>query len=128
MSEEVSNPNLHVVDRRIARRILVHVPVEITKIDGEGDLATEHSYIEDVSDFGCRFSARGSVHQGDTIAIKVLGSHGDDLPGEEARFYEVMWVAPKGRDSTVGAQALQGEKLANLKFPLVTGEKKRKSG
>jgi len=105
------------VDRREARRILVHVPVEITEIDGGGQLVTERTFIEDVSDFGCRFSTRGPVHQGDTIAMKILGPNGKILPDEEPRFYEIMWVAPKEHGSTVGARILEGEKLANTKFP-----------
>ena len=117
MPEEKSNPNLFIVEQRAERRILVHVPVEITEIDGEGHNIKERTFIEDVSDFGCRFSTRGIVRQGQTIALKILGSHGNILSDEEPRFYEVMWVAPKERGFTVGARMLQREKLANVKFP-----------
>src|SRR5580692_4531449 len=105
------------VDRREARRILVHVPVEITEIDGGGQLVTERTFIEDVSDFGCRFSTRGPVQKGDTVAVKILGSDGNAFPDEESRFYEIMWVAPNSHGFTVGARLHQGEKLASVMHP-----------
>ena len=117
MSEEKSTSNLHLVERRVDRRVLVNVPVEVTEIDGKGRPITERTFIEDVSDFGCRFSTRGPVKQGDTIAVKMLGHHGYNLPNEHRRLYEIIWVAPKDHGSTVGARLLQGEKLANAKFP-----------
>jgi hypothetical protein len=106
---------------------LVNVPVEVTEIDGDGQPITERTFIEDVSDFGCRFSTRGPVKQGDTIAVKILGPYGNKLPDEEPRLYEIMWVAPKDHGSTVGARVLQGEKLANVKFPPENGRQKRDS-
>ena len=96
---------------------MVHVPVEVTEVEGEGHTFTERTFIEDVSDFGCRFSTRGPVQQGDTVSVKVLGVGGKTLPDEEPRLYEVMWVARKEHGSTVGARVLQGEKLANIKSP-----------
>ena len=117
MSEEKSTSILHVIERRVERRILVHVPVEVTEIDGDGQPTKERTFIEDVSDFGCRFSTRGSVKQGETIAVKILGRYGNNLPEEDARLYEVMWVAPKDHGFSVGARLIEGEKLANAKFP-----------
>lgn len=116
MSEEKSNPDVVLIDRRRSeQRILVHVPVEVTEVDVEGHPFTERTFIEDVSDFGCRFSTRGPVQQGDTVSLKVLGSGGKPLPDEEARLYEVMWVARKEHGSTIGARLLQGEKLTKMK-------------
>ena len=118
MAEEKSNPNLFVVERRREeKRILVHVPVEVTATDSAGNQTTERTFIEDVSDFGCRFTARGPIQQGDTISLKILGPHGNNLPGEEPRQYEIMWVARKDRGSTVGARLRQGEKQSNIKLP-----------
>jgi len=122
--EEKSNPNLHVVDRRAHKRILVDIPVEVTVVDAKGHLITEHSFIEDVSDFGCRFSVRAPVHQGDTVALKLLGPHGIVLPDEEPRYYEIMWLAPKEHGATMGGRVLQGEKLAHVKFPWAQSEEK----
>ena len=118
MSEEKSNPNLYVVDRRrTERRVLTNVPIEITRVDSEGHPVKEKTFVEDVSDFGCRFSTRKTIQQGETVAVRILDSHGALLPDEEPHYYEIMWVAPKGNGFTAGARVLQGEKLANVKFP-----------
>ena len=121
MSEEKSTSNPHLIENRAEKRFLVHVPVEVTEVDSEGHHTTERTFIEDVSDFGCRFSARGPVQQGDTVSLKVLGPNGKTLPGEEPRLFEIMWVARKQNGFTVGARVLRGEKLANIKFPPENG-------
>ena len=113
--ESTSTPLL--IEHRAEKRVLVNVPVEVTEIDDEGQPVTERTVIEDVSDFGCRFSTRGPVKQGDTVAVKLLGNNGNTLPDEGPRLYEIMWVARKQNGSTVGARVLQGEKLASTKFP-----------
>jgi hypothetical protein len=115
VSEEKKNSNLSLVEHRSERRILVHVPVEVTEMDGARNNTKERTFIEDVSDFGCRFSTRGQLHKGDTVALIILGPHGNILPDEAPRYYEIMWVAPKERGLTVGARLVQGEKLAILK-------------
>ena len=125
MSEENKSSNLHLVEQRAERRILVYVPVEVTQVDDEGRQVTERTFIEDVSDFGCRFSTRGLVQKGDTVALRILGPHGTNLPDEERRYYEIMWVARKEHGATVGARIIQGEKLANLKFPARNDRPKR---
>jgi len=114
--EEKSNPGLFLVDRRRAEpRILVHVPVEVTKVGGEGQPFTERTFIEDVSDFGCRFSIRVPVQQGDKVTVKPMGPGGNSLRDEEPRLFEVMWVARNDRTFTVGVRLVQGEKLTNVK-------------
>lgn len=117
MSEEESTSTLHLVEHRAVKRVLVNVPVEVTEIDGEGQPVTGRTSIEDVSDFGCRFSTRGPVKQGDTVSVKVLGRYGNNLQDEMSRLYENMWVAPKDHGCTVGARLLEGEELAKAKFP-----------
>jgi hypothetical protein len=124
VSDQKSTSILHVIERRAERRVLVNVPVEITEIDGTGQPITERTFIEDVSDFGCRFSTRGPVKQGDTIVVKMLGRNGNSLPDEQPRFYEIMWVAAKEHGATVGARVLQGERLADTKFPSKNGTPK----
>jgi hypothetical protein len=125
VAEEKSNPNLFVVERRKEeRRIVMHVPVEVTKKDSEGHEIRERTYIEDVSDFGCRFTARGPVQKGDIIALKIIGPHGNNLPDEKPRLYEIMWVAPKDRGTTVGARLVQGEKLSHAEFATENDEQK----
>jgi hypothetical protein len=108
--ESTSTPLL--IEHRAEKRVLVNVPVEVTEIDDEGQPVTERTVIEDVSDFGCRFSTRGPVKQGDTVSVKVLGRYRSNLQYEAPRLYEIMWVAPKNHGSTVGARLLQGEKPA----------------
>jgi PilZ domain len=126
VAEEKSNPHLFVIERRKEeRRILMHVPVEVTKKDGEGHEITERTYIEDVSDFGCRFTARGLVQQGEIIALKIIGPQGNNLPDEEPRLYEIMWVARKERGTTVGARLLQGERRPNTEFAAENRERRR---
>jgi hypothetical protein len=125
VSEEKSNPGVFLIERRrTERRILVHVPVEVTEVDGKGNPFTERTFIEDVSDFGCRFSTRGPVQQGDTVSVKVLGPGGKTLPDEEPRHYEVMWVARKEHGTTVGARLLQDKKLNDIKSLPDDGGKK----
>jgi PilZ domain len=102
------------VDRRVEPRILVHVPIEITIDDGKGQQHTERTFIEDVSDFGCRLSTRGPVQMGDTISFKILGPRGRALPDAQPRLFQIMWVAPKPTGFTVGARLIQGEKLVEL--------------
>ncbi len=117
MPEEKSKSNIFLIEKRAERRVLVHMPVEVTEIDGAGSNIKERTFIEDVSDFGCRFSTRREVRQGDTIALKILGPHGNNLLDEQPHFYEIMWVAPKEHGFTVGARIVQGDKLANVKLP-----------
>ena len=126
MSEETTNPKIDSIDRRRAeRRIVVNVPVEVTEMDGEGHPITERTFIEDVSDFGCRFSTRVPIQQGDTVSVKLLGPNGCAMPGEEARLYEIMWVARKEHSTTVGARMVRGEKLASMKVQQENGEQKQ---
>jgi hypothetical protein len=124
VSEEKSTSTLHLIEHRAEKRVQVHAPVEVTEIDGNGQPVTERTFIEDVSDFGCRFSTCGPVKQGDTVSVKVLGRYGNNLQSEAPRLYEIMWVAAKDHGSTVGARLLQGEKLANTKFPPENGGQK----
>jgi hypothetical protein len=122
--EEKRNPNLFVVDRRAHKRILVNIPVEVTAIDSHGQLVAEHTFIEDVSDYGCRFSARGPIQKGDAVALKILGPNRIVLPDEEPRYYEIMWVAPKDHGATVGGRVIEDERLATLNFPWAQSEEK----
>jgi hypothetical protein len=125
VSEEMSTPKIDLIDRRRSeRRILVNVPVEVTEIDGEGHHITERTFIEDVSDFGCRFSTRGLMKQGDKVSVKLLGPNGSALPDEEPHLYEIMWVARKEHSSTVGARMVKVEKSVDINFSQDNGGQK----
>jgi hypothetical protein len=111
VAEENDKPRIFLIERRRAeRRVLVNLSVEVTFETGEGNRVTERTFIEDVSDLGCRFTTRAPAHQGDTVSLRFVGPAGGRTPDEEARHYKVMWVAPHGRGSTVGARLITGEK------------------
>ena len=100
--------------RRAERRVLVNMAVEVTLDKGDGRPLTERTFIEDVSDLGCRFTTRGSMQQGETVSLKLVPPPGKLIPAEEPRLYKVMWVAPNGRNFTVGARLIKGEKLVDV--------------
>jgi hypothetical protein len=103
-------------DRRGDARIVVNVPVEIMEVNDKGHQITERTFIEDVSDFGCRFSILGTVKKGDTVAIRLLAQDGKALLDEPARVFEVMWVAHRTTRWVVGARILRGEKFDKVKI------------
>jgi PilZ domain-containing protein len=112
VDEEKAGSRIFLIERRGAeRRTQVHVSVEVTVDHGDGHPSTERTFIEDVSDFGCRFTTHMEVHQGDTVWLKLVTPAGKKIQDEEARQYQIMWVAPKGRTFTVGARLIKGEKL-----------------
>lgn len=111
MAEENDKPRIFLIERRRAeRRVQVNVSVEVTFETSAGNQVTERTFIEDVSDLGCRFTTRAAAQQGDTVSLRFVGPAGGHMPDEEARHYKIMWVAPHGRGSTVGARLITGEK------------------
>ncbi len=107
---------MHSVEQRSDSRIRVSVPIEVIRTDREGRTVTEQTSIEDVSDFGCRFSIRGTVERGDVVAVNVLGSDLRPLRNEPSRRFEVMWVQRDAKLSIVGARVLEGPKLDKVKL------------
>jgi len=115
VAEESDKPRIFLIERRkTEQRVLVNVPVEVIFETGEGNRVTERTFIEDVSDLGCRFTTRAPAHQGDTVSLRFVGPTDRRMPNEEARHYKIMWVAPHGRGSTVGARLVTGEKPAEV--------------
>lgn len=111
MDEKTGQSRIFLVERRRAeRRVLVNVAIEVSFHAENGTEITERTFIEDVSDLGCRFTTRTAAHQGDTVTLKFVGPAGRNLQSEEPRHYRIMWVAPQGRGSTVGARLITGEK------------------
>lgn len=112
MEEEKAGSRIFLIERRREeRRTQVHVSVEVTIDRGDGPPSRERTFIEDVSDFGCRFTTHMEVRQDDTVSLKVVTPAGKRIQDEEARLYKIMWVAPKGRRFTAGARLIKGEKL-----------------
>lgn len=117
LAEEADKPRIFLVERRrTEKRLPVNVAIEVTFETGEGSGPTERTFIEDVSDFGCRFTTRQPARQGDRLALKFVGATGQNLPDVEARHYEIMWVAPHGKGSTVGARLVRGEKPVEVEI------------
>ncbi|MGH9678938.1 MAG: hypothetical protein ACRD4Y_03225, partial [Candidatus Acidiferrales bacterium] len=89
-----------------------HAPVEIANLQAGERPAAERTVIEDVGDFGCRFSLRGPVQPGDVLALTLLARDGTsplDLP---VKIFEVIWVEQGAEKWSVGARAYEGERLA----------------
>ncbi len=76
----------------------------------------ERTYVENVSDFGCRFSIRGPIKKGDTVAVQLLAEDGQSLSDEPAKFFEVKWVGHRTSSMLVGARILSGEKLSKARL------------
>jgi hypothetical protein len=103
-------------ERRADARLLVNAPVEITKIDDKGRPIAERTFIVNVSDIGCRFSMRGAVQKGDTVAIKLLAQDGRTQLDEPAKLFEVMWTSHGTSSVMVGARFLRREKADAVKL------------
>ena len=105
-------------DRRTDARLFVNAPVEITNLDATMGSATEQVRIEDFGDFGCRFSMRGPVREGDSIAIQLLRQDGTRALDVPVKFFTVKWVIGGIEISTVGARVLEGDKLEACKLAM----------
>ena len=104
------------VELRSDSRLRVSVAIEVVKTDGAGRQVTERSFIEDVSDFGCRFSIAGPVAKGDIVTVRVLGSNRKPQNPEPPRQFEIMWVQLSGKHCTVGARIVSGQKMDKVKL------------
>jgi PilZ domain len=99
------------VERRRDPRIVVNAPVEITTSNHKDCQITEKTFIEDVSDMGCRFKMRGPVRKGDMISVRLLSQDGKEFLDETAKMFEVMWVARGENIVVVGARIVGAEKF-----------------
>lgn len=114
-------------ERRREDRLSVNITVEITGIDRAGHLFHERTFVENVTDVGCRFDARTQLQCGDIVAVKPLEPGEKIMAYEQPQLFEVMWAARRGTSCTVGTRKLQGEKLATVKFPPPNCSAKRPS-
>ena len=113
-----TQPDLLKDGRRRQDRLPVNdIPAEIMGIDRAGHLFIERTFVEDVSDLGCRFNSRTVLHCGDIVSVKPLMPGEKVMAEQQSQLFEVMWTANHGTSCTVGARKLQGEKLENAKFP-----------
>ncbi len=104
-------------NRRREERISINLSVEITRYDAAGTIFTERTRIEDVTSVGCRFRTQAELKRGETVSIRPLVPGEKSLAGVQPQLFEIMWAAPQGTSWTAGARKLEGEKLANVKFP-----------
>ena len=104
-------------NRRREERLLVDLPVELSRPGPDGNALIEHTKIEDVTSIGCRFTTQVEFHRGDVISIRPLASGQKSLPKNEPQPFEVMWTSKLGGRWTTGARKLEGEKLASAKIP-----------
>ena len=107
------------VERRAYKRFLLHSQVEITGVDKLGLQFAERARVEDVSDFGCRFSIRGAVHQGSVLGVMPLGPEGENLLDEFPRLFVIIWAKRKGDRLTVGARSLREDELSDASIQAI---------
>jgi hypothetical protein len=104
-------------NQRSEERLLVNLPVELTRLDLDGKVLVEQTKIEDITSIGCRFTTQVEFHRGDIISIRPLAAGQKSLAKSEAQPFEVMWASKLGGRWTTGAKKLEGEKLASAKTP-----------
>jgi hypothetical protein len=118
MHENQDEKPAAVYDRkRREDRLSVSIPVEITGIDRVGHLFTERTLVENVTEVGCRFNTQTQLQCGEIVAVKPLEPGEKSMTREQLQLFEIVWVAHHKAGCTVGARKLEGEKLANVKFP-----------
>ena len=104
-------------EKRREERLSVNIPVEITGIDRVGHLLNEQTFVEDVTEHGCRFGARTRLQCGDIVTVKPLEPGMKILKHEQPQWFEVVWAAYHRKGCTVGTRKVQGEKFATAEFP-----------
>ena len=104
-------------NRRREERLLVDLPVELTRLDPDGTARIEQTQIEDVTSIGCRFTTQVEFHRGDIISIRPLASGQKSFAKVEPQPFEVMWASKFGGRWTTGAKKLEGEKFESAKIP-----------
>ncbi len=101
------------LDRRIETRLRVNIPVEVTWTDAEGQQLKELTFVEDVSDLGCRFSVLHALKQSETVSIQIMSRNGRLPSSEKPKLFKVMWVSKKPKGVTVGARLTEERESSN---------------
>jgi hypothetical protein len=104
-------------NRRRERRISIDLPVNITRFDSEGNILNERTRIEDVTSVGCRFRTQAEFQRGDIVSIRPIVAGEKSQADDQPQLFEIMWAARQANIWSAGARKLEGEKLANVKFP-----------
>jgi PilZ domain len=108
-------------EHRAEPRIVVNVPVEIVTIYHKGCPIKERTHIEDVSGSGCRFTMKGAVRKGDTVAIHLLAQDGNKLLDQPAKVFEIMWIVRAASGVVAGARIIEGGKFDAVNLPDQSG-------
>ena len=116
LPEEKTSSNLRTAELRSDTRLRVSVPVEVAKAGVDGRQVTERTCIQDVSDFGCRFSVSFVIAKGDIVTLKILAVNATVLAHEQPRQFEIMWAQRNGKTTTVGARMIGGQKMDKAKL------------
>jgi len=122
MAADHKSPQSGMCERRADARLIVNAPVEIAGTSNNECPFTERTVIENVSDVGCRFSMRGAVQKGDTIAVRLLAQDRKTHLDEPAKLFEVMWTSRGTSGVMVGARFLRREKADGAKRPQRSGD------
>jgi hypothetical protein len=101
-------------ERRAYQRFLLHSPIELSGVEASGRQFAERSYVEDVSELGCRFTLRSPVERGGILGVEPLGPEGEKLADDFPRLFVIIWVKPKGDRFTVGARCLLENELTDI--------------
>ena len=104
-------------EKRREERLSVKIAVEITGIDRAGHPLNEQTFVEDVTEHGCRFGARTRLQCGDIVTVKPLEPGMKILKREQPQLFEVVWAAYHSKGCTVGTRKVQSEKFATAEFP-----------
>ncbi|MGB6431868.1 MAG: PilZ domain-containing protein [Candidatus Acidiferrales bacterium] len=106
-----------VSDRRMAKRVNLRYPVEISGFDRAGKLFCEKTFTTDISATGCRAVLQEPLERGDTISIKLLGKLDPDPAAAVPQMFQIAWRAYKEGVWMVGALKLTEDKLWHVDFP-----------
>lgn len=104
-------------EKRGEARLPVNIPVEVTGIDRAGHSLKGQTFVEDVTEQGCRFGARTRLQCGDIVMVKPLAPGMKILKHEQPQLFEVVWAAYHRKGCTVGTRKVPGEKFATAEFP-----------
>ena len=104
-------------EKRREERLSVKIAVELTGIDRAGHPLNEQTFVEDVTEHGCRFGARTRLQCGDIVTVKPLEPGMKILKHEQPQLFEVVWAAYHSKGCTVGTRKVQSEKFATAEFP-----------
>ena len=105
------------LDRRREKRVPLAFPINVCGMDETGHFFSEHTTTDDISEQGCRLRLRKQPHEGDALAIRLMGRDELPHPGNRALLFEVRWVLPDGDGWLVGTYCLQPRNLWNMTFP-----------